>query len=41
MDRWEKFNETLILDKEAFYGKLNDKGITDEDHAHYKKVPIW
>ena len=38
MDRWEKFNETSILDKEAFYSKLNDEGITDEDHAHYKKV---
>ena len=38
MDRWEKFNEISILDKEAFYSKLNDEGITDEDHAHYKKV---
>ena len=38
MDRWKKFNETSILDKETFYSKLNDEGITDEDHAHYKKV---
>ena len=38
MDRWEKFNETSILDKEAFYSKLDDEGITDEDYAHYKKV---
>ena len=38
MDGWEKFNETSILDKEALYSKLNYEGITDEDHAHYKKV---
>ena len=38
MDRWEKFSEASILDKQAFYSKLNDEGITDEDHAHYKKV---
>ena len=38
MNRWEKFNEISILDKEAFYRKLNDEGITDEDQAHYKKV---
>ena len=37
MDSWEKFNETSTLDKEAFYSKLNDKSITDENHAHYKK----
>ena len=37
MDRWEKFNETSILNKEAFYSKLNDEGITNEDHAHYKR----
>ena len=38
IDRWKKFNETSILDKEAFHSKLNDEGITDEDHAHYEKV---
>ena len=39
MDRWEKFDDISILDKEAFYSKLNDESITDEDHAaHYKKV---
>ena len=38
MDRWEKFSEISILDKGAFYSKLNDEGITDENHAHYKKV---
>ena len=38
MNRWKKFNEASILDKEVFYSKLNDEDITDEDHAHYKKV---
>ena len=37
MDRWEKFNETLIPDKEAFQSKLNKKDITDEDYAHAQK----
>ena len=38
MDSWEKFNGTPILDKEAFYSKLNNEGITDKGNAHYKKV---
>ena len=38
MDRWEKFNEISIQNEEAFYSKLNDEGITDEDYAHHKKV---
>ena len=38
MDSWDKFNEISIPDKEAFYGKLNEEGITDEDYAHAQKV---
>ena len=38
MDNWEKFNETLIPDKEAFCSKVNKEGITDEDYAHAQKV---
>ena len=38
IDRWEKFNETSLPDKEAFYNKLNKEGITDEDYAHAQKV---
>ena len=38
MDSSKIFNETSILDKEVFFSKLNNEGITDEDHAHYKKV---
>ena len=38
MDSRKIFYETSILDKEVFFSKLNNEGITDEDHAHYKKV---
>ena len=38
MDSWEKFNETSIPPKEAYYRKLNEKGIRDADYAHVKKV---
>ena len=38
MDNWEKFDETTIPPKEAFYSKLNLKGITDEDYPHAQKV---
>ena len=31
MDSWEKFDETSILDKEAFDSELNKEGITDEE----------
>ena len=33
MDSWEKFNETSLPDKEAFYSNLNKEAITDEDYA--------
>ena len=38
MDSWERFNETLLPDKEAFYSNLNMKDITDIDHRHAKSV---
>ena len=38
MDSWEKFNETSLPDKKAFYSELNKEGITDEDYTHAKKV---
>ena len=37
-ESWEKFNETSLTDKEAFYSELNKKDITDEDYAHAQKV---
>ena len=38
MDSWEKFNETSLPDKIAFYSKLNKEAITDEDYAQVWKV---
>ena len=38
MDNWEKFDETTIPSKEAFYSKLNLEGISDVDYAHAQKV---
>ena len=38
MDSWEKFNETTLPPKEAFYSKLNLENITDKDYAHAQKV---
>ena len=38
MDKWEKFDETTLLPKEAFHGNLNLKDIGVEDYAYPKKV---
>ena len=38
MDNWERFNETLLPDKESFYSNLNMEDITDVDHSHAKRV---
>ena len=38
MSSWEKFDETSIPPKEAFYSKLNLENITDKDYAHVQKV---
>ena len=38
MDSWERFNETSLLDKKAFYSKLNLEDVTDKDYAHAQKV---
>ena len=37
-DSWERFDETSLLDKEAFYSSLNMEDITDVDHRHAKRV---
>ena len=37
-DDWEKFNETLLPEKEDFYSHLNLEDITDADNAHRKRV---
>ena len=38
MDIWERFDETSLPDKEAFYSSLNMEDITDVDHRHAKRV---
>ena len=38
MDNWQRFDETSLPDKEAFYSNLNMEDITDVDYRHGKKV---
>ena len=38
MNSWERFKETSLLDKNAFYSELNLEDITYKDYVHYQKV---
>ena len=38
MDSWERFNETSLPDKKAFYSELYLEDITDKDYTHAQKV---
>ena len=38
MSEWEKFKETRLPPKEAFYSKLNMAGVKDEDYEHARSV---
>ena len=38
MNSWEKFDETSLPDKNAFYSNLNLEDISDEDNGHAQKV---
>ena len=38
MDSWERFNDELLPDKEAFYSSLNMEDITDVYYRHAKRV---
>ena len=38
MDSWERFDETSLPDKTAFYSELNLEDITDKDYVHAQKV---
>ena len=38
MDIWERFGETSLPDKKAFYSELNLKDITNKDYEHAQKV---
>ena len=38
MDGWKKFEETGLPSKDAFYSRLNMKGISDQDYEHAQQV---
>ena len=38
IDNWERFDETLLPNREAFYNNLNMEDITDTDYRHANKV---
>ena len=38
MDEWDRFNETILPEKEEFYSNLNIEDITDSDCNHPKRV---
>ena len=38
MDSWERFEETCLPPKEAFFSRLAHAGITDADYEHALKV---
>ena len=38
MDNWERFNETSLPPRKAFYSELNLEDITDKDYNHAQKV---
>ena len=48
MDGWDRFEETKLPAKEAFYSRLNMKGISDRDYEraehsveHYEGKDTW
>ena len=38
MDDWEKYNNTILHEKEDFYGHLNTEDVTDADYTPEKRV---
>ena len=38
MTNWDKFKETKLPPKEAFYSKLNMAGVREEDYEHARRV---
>ena len=38
MNSWERFDETSLLNKKAFYSELYLEDITDDDYRHVQKV---
>ena len=40
MDNWERFNETSLLNKEAFNSEFNLEDCTNEDYTNYQKISV-
>ena len=38
MNTWERFNETVLPNKKAFYSELYLDDITGKDYTHAQKV---
>ena len=38
MDSWDRFKETELPLRSAFYSSLNSKGISDKDYSHPQSV---
>ena len=38
MDDWDKFKETVLPPKEAFYSKLAMSGVSDQNYEHARRV---
>ncbi|KAK3804083.1 hypothetical protein RRG08_057968 [Elysia crispata] len=38
LDSWERFEDTTLPPKNAFYSKLSDKHISDDDYEHAQRV---
>ena len=38
MDDWNRFKETALPPKEAFYSKLSMSGVSDQDYEHAHRV---
>ena len=38
MDGWEKFEQTSLPPKDAFYSRFNMKGSSDQDYEHAQQV---
>ena len=38
MESWERFDETSLPDKKAFYSKLHLESITNEDYTNAQKI---
>ena len=38
MDSWKKFEQTSLPPKDAFFSRLNMKGISDQDYEHAQQV---